>query len=316
MLIIHVGTQKTGSSSIQHFLRENEQMLRDSGISYISAVRDWSDHNKLARELRGNDAATPRAHAVVAEIKSHGYDTYILSAEELFHKRVPDRLFEHLTRHLDMEVRIITYLRRPDHLIEALYKQRVKTGDIKPRPLRYLDENKWECDYLPVLDTFANRFGTAHVTVRPYTRSRLKDGDIVADFLDVAGVRMTGTPVRTMPEDNPTFSSAVSELMGFCVRNSDMRFFDLNEQIARLDWPRVKYSGDVYNRATRLKLLEELAPNLQEITRKYGGDLDNALSFDDLREGGGFAFPSDHDRADLALQAGKAVLFAAMRLKD
>ncbi|HEY0212544.1 MAG TPA: hypothetical protein VGC40_03020 [Paenirhodobacter sp.] len=316
MLIVHVGTQKTGSSSIQHFLRENEQLLRDSGISYVSAVREWSDHNKLARELRNNNAATPRADAIVAEIKSRGYDKYIISAEELFHKRVPNRLFDHLTRHLDMEVRIVSYLRRPDHLIEALYKQRVKTGDIKPRPLRYLDENKWECDYLTVLDAFAERFGADHLAVRPYVRSRLKDGDVVADFLDVTGLKMNGSPTRSMPEDNPTFSAAVSELMGFCVRNSPIRFFELNEQIARLDWPDIKKSGDAYNRATRLRLLQELEPDLRAIADQYGAELWDALAFEDLREGGNFAFPSDHERAELALQAGKAVLFAAMRLKD
>ncbi|MFC3057522.1 hypothetical protein [Paenirhodobacter populi] len=315
MLIVHVGTQKTGSSSIQHFLRENEGLLRESGISYISAVREWSDHNKLARELRSDAADTPRADAVVAEITARGYDKYILSAEELFHKRVPGRLFDHLTRHLDMEVRIVCYLRRPDHLMEALYKQRVKTGDIKPWPLRYLDANKWECDYLPVLDAFADRFGGEHISVRPYARPHLKDGDIVADFLDVTGLRMNGSPTRSMPEDNPTFSSAVSEMMGFCVRNSDIRFYDLNEKIAGLDWPNLKKSGDVYNRTTRLRLLEELEPGLREITRRYGEDLWQTLSFDDLREGGSFAFPSEHDRAELALQAGKAVLFAAMRLK-
>ena len=310
MLILHIGTQKTGSSSIQHFLRENEGRLREQGINFVSAVRNWIDHNNLARELRGGDLKRPRLKEVLQEIESQPDRLHIISAEELFHEKVPNVLSEHMPKHLIQNTRVVVYLRRPDKLAEALYKQRIKAGRIKPGPKKFINEWEWEWDYLPVLKEYSNLFGFDSISARPYERTMLESNDIVCDFLKVTEIPDSNAYVRTKPEDNPTFSNAVSELMGFCALNLDVKFFDLNERIARLNWPDIRRNGDVFTKLERLEIMDRYRRNLDKIAEDYSEDLRECFICDDLQDESQISYPNSDEQARLYRQAGRAVVYA------
>ncbi|MEP1202107.1 hypothetical protein [Tateyamaria sp.] len=47
-LIIHIGSQKTGSTSIQTFLTQNPDKMAKAGLTYVNAGRGPAAHNKLA----------------------------------------------------------------------------------------------------------------------------------------------------------------------------------------------------------------------------------------------------------------------------
>lgn len=315
MLILHVGSQKTGSSSIQHFLRENEEHLRSLGINFVSAVRDWIDHNMLAWELRGGNVARPRLKSVLAEVRGKKYLKHIVSAEALFHPKVPAVFAEHMSKKQISNTRIVVYLRRPDELAESLYKQKVKTGEIKPFPKKFLHESSWEWDYLPTLREFENVFGRDAITVRPYKRALLKDGDVVSDFLDIVGITLDEGFSRSKPEDNPTFSMALSELMGFCSRNSIASFIDLNEEIAKLAWDLLRRSGDVYTAKQRLDIMNPLKDSLGEIVATYGESLADVFNYSDLVDAGDSIFPLPNEQVRLYRQAGRAVTYALNSIK-
>lgn len=284
MIILHVGTQKTGSSSIQHFLRDNQHELKLQNVNFVSASRPWIDHNTVARELRNWEGSTPLLDAVLTEVQDAEQSTHIISGEMLFHKDVPGRFSQRLRDFSSVDVKVIVYLRRPDHLMESLYKQRVKTGAIKPNPTVYLEQNLWECDYRGVLGEFANEFGEGSIIARPYSRRLLKNGDVVDDFVDIIGVQPSEDFARSKPEDNPTFSAAISELMGFCVRNTPLQTRDLNEFISKLSWDNLRFSGDVYSQKERLDLMLKYDDDLREVARKYGDVLNDVFNYDDLKE--------------------------------
>lgn len=310
MLYLHVGTQKTGSSSIQHFLRPNRKALLGRGLNFVSASRPWIDHNKVAHELRGGGNETPLLDAVLAEIERNEAPMQLVSGEMLFHTRVANRLARRMPDALREQTRVIVYLRRPDELMEALYKQRVKTGAIDPRPSKYLEAARFEVDYRATLDAFEAAFGRERLIVRPYRRDLLQDGDIVADFLGLIGLGDTAGLERDKPEDNPTFSAAVSEFMGTVVRKTPFHSARVNEIIAAQAMPNIKRAGDVYTVEQRRALLEELRPDLDELVARYGAQLAEVFAAPDLDLPGPGPFPRPQERAVLYRDGAHAVISA------
>lgn len=315
MLYLHVGTQKTGSSSIQHFLRPNHAALLARGLNFVRAGRRWIDHNRVAHELRKDSAETPFLDAVLAEIAASDAPMQLVSGEMLFHPQVARRLAIRMPKALKEQTRIIVYLRRPDDLMEALYKQRVKTGAIKSQPMRYLKNAHIECDYLNTLDAFEDVFGRDAMTVRPYRRDLLVEGDSVADFMQVLGLGTTEGLIRDKPEDNPTFSAAVSEFMGTVARQTPFNFARVNEAIAAEALPGIRRSGDVYSLRQRQALMAELRPDLDIIVARYGGALAEVFAAPDLEADAAGVFPRPRERAALYRDAGHAVLSAIGKLQ-
>lgn len=310
MIYLHIGTQKTGSSTLQHFMRLNRRALAERGYNFVHAFRDWSDHNRLARELRGGNMEMPRLKATVAEIRESELPHHLISGEEMFHIRAARRLGNHLPDDLKGQVRIVAYLRRPDDLMEALYKQRVKSAEIEPQPIAYLRRASFEYRYRPVLEAYAEVFGREAMTVRPYSRKLLKNNDIVDDFFATIGVDDVAGLPRDMPEDNPTFSAAVSQLMGFYVREGGSNFVKLNELIAAQDMPLILRSGDVYNTEQRRALLDETAEDAEAICRDYGAHLAPVFAPPDFDAMGDKGFPTYREWADLNSAAAQALLRA------
>lgn len=316
MLYLHIGTQKTGSSSVQHFLRPNRKALLDRGLNFVAAARSWIDHNRLAHELRGGGADTPLLDAVLAEIGASAAPNQLVSGEMMFHPRVANRLGNRMPDALKAQTRVIVYLRRPDELMEALYKQRVKTGAIEPKPMRYLKSSEFEYQYLRTLDAFEAAFGREALIVRPYRRDLLEKGDSVADFMGILGMRDLDGLVRDKPEDNPTFSAAVSEFMGTVARSTPYVSAKVNEMIAAQGMPGIRRSGDVFTLQQRKELMDALRGDLDTIAARYDPRLAEVFAAPDLEVDPPGMYPRPPERAELYRDAGHAVLSAIGKLQS
>ena len=313
-LLIHIGSQKTGSSSIQHFLRQNAGEARRRGINFVKATRGWIDHNRLARELRSGSDETPLLAEVVAEMASSEEPTQIISAEEMFHPRAANRLAGLLPEEWRGNVKVIAYLRRPDDLMEALYKQRVKTGAIEPGPMRYLRDAAHEYDYLGALGAWERMVGRENMIVRPYRRDLLEGGDGVRDFLKATGLDELAEMPCDRPEDNPSFSAPLSELMGVFSKGGG-NSIKLNEAIAGLNRPELKRKGDVYDADQRRTLLESLGNDFDTLCATYGEHLRPVLSMPDFTAEANRVYPTWRDWAELYREAGRAMV-EAMQLMN
>ncbi len=128
-LIAHIGTHKTGSTSIQKALYESRAQLRAAGILFPSTDRGPrpSKHHSVNTAAKGRDAALADAEykALMDEFNASGCSTMIVSAEGLsapnpavpeFFKRFAD----------DFDIEVICYLRRQDLFVESLYNQMLR----------------------------------------------------------------------------------------------------------------------------------------------------------------------------------------------
>jgi hypothetical protein len=180
VLVVHIGTQKTGSSALQAYLSENSEALLEQGVHYLRTGRVRS-HGDLAQALngRGNMALWQRARK---ELQRSDSATKVISAEGLW---VTDPIL--LSKELppDISVRIVVYLRRQDQYLQSLWKQAI-AGGRKTAFGPWLEERMSRGDYFSTVERWAAIFGGDSIIVRPYERP---DGvNTVADFCNIIGV--------------------------------------------------------------------------------------------------------------------------------
>lgn len=193
-LYLHIGIHKTGTTALQNALRKNDKtLLRNNIIFPRKGCVGKSNHSHLAWEQYKKEAFDPARGGiadVVTEIASSECSTAILSGEdfefffdnkhiEAFHSAVKDHF----------NVFVVVYLRRQDNVLRSEFIQWVKTG--------YVDSDfDLFCKFFSthsrffyhnLVDRWAKVFGKEKMIVRVYEKERLKNRNIVHDFLHAIG---------------------------------------------------------------------------------------------------------------------------------
>ncbi|MDN5788266.1 hypothetical protein [Pseudorhodobacter sp.] len=131
-LVLHVGTHKTGTTSIQLALRDNRATLLKAGICYPDPGRDphpdLPAHNFIYRAtLDGPEVMAAERALIWEEFRASRANCLILSEEGLSLPR--DKLQAFFEPWKDVfDISIVCYLRRQDRYAESLYSQYVREG--------------------------------------------------------------------------------------------------------------------------------------------------------------------------------------------
>ena len=236
-LLLHVGMEKTGSTSIQAFLEANRPALAARGVLYpdglgrparpmvalsvphARATGDWGGvrpeerpHLEAAFDGLFADAASfARAMDAVA---SGGARRVVLSSEVLWPALAGGgpgaRAIGADLRRRFGAITVVAVLRRPDRHLASLHAQGAKAGhpvDVdaalrSPPPAhRFAD----------ALRRIGALLG-ARIVAIPFERARLPGGDVVAAFRDAAGWTAEGLAMPPRAE-NPSLDAAHVEAM-------------------------------------------------------------------------------------------------------
>ena len=280
-LIIHIGSQKTGSTSIQTFLTQNPGKMAEAGLSYVNAGRGPAAHNKLAFK-RDTDQFPRIMNRLVNEVQNNPDKTHVISAEMLFTTRMARAMTEFLPDDLRSQTQIIAYVRRQDKFLEAMYKQVVKTGRFKGTAQEYAQKREAALMYSKILGVYADGFGGENVTVLPYERPRFKDGDVILDMCGHLGMD-TVTPAD-LPEkfSNITLSREVSEMLGLISNTTDINIAELIRVIIRNEAEGAFYSGDSYSPQERREIADKYVEDNEAVRARFCPDLDQLFDLSDL----------------------------------
>jgi hypothetical protein len=200
---LHIGVEKTGTTTIQSFMAKNRPALRQEGFFYPAAPGEENhvgltlfaadDPNHLndilpmAGVYPGTDLAAYSAQ-MLSNLKSgfdmSGCQALVLSNEHLSSRVRTEKSISKLGDALGAvadTVDVVVYLRRQDEVVLSEYSTRVKVGyterfSLEPHHFR-------NYDYAALLDRWSAVFGRDHVLVRVFERASLRDGDLIADFL-------------------------------------------------------------------------------------------------------------------------------------
>ncbi|RLA52287.1 MAG: hypothetical protein DRR42_08015 [Gammaproteobacteria bacterium] len=212
-LIIHIGSHKTGTSSIQHTLFQNRATLRKQGFTLFNQDPNGKERKsgnaitwikfRLNRKHRIEGRIRKKLPAALGTINGN----VIISAETfswVFDGREIDRFKTNLSAYFD-DIEIIAYIRRQDLQTVSHYQQASKYGAFvaarfyggESRALpSYKKHFQKYLNYHHRLGLWADAFGEKNLCMRIFEPDRLQNGDAVDDFFDAVGLIVETTPVR------------------------------------------------------------------------------------------------------------------------
>ncbi len=233
---IHIGVEKTGTTSIQRFLATNRAPMRELGTWYSSCLALGNEnHVKLCGLAQ---SLTPKFPTVYNMLRINGPEGRLEFNDRTEHEldteisQLPDSVHtlvfsnEHLHSNLleveevrnlreivgryAQDIKVVAYLRRQDELSVSLFSTRIKGGEPWTQVLPTIHGPTalpYYFDYEAILRNYADAFGEDNVIVRVFESARLKGGDLVADFLDAMKMQ-THPTLKQVPRQNESLSRA------------------------------------------------------------------------------------------------------------
>ncbi len=224
--ILHIGSEKTGSTAIQRAAWRQRKLLAKRGIR-LSDAAGRLNNRKLAAFVQpdradnfhqANGLMTEAARAAFfagfeAELAAD-FDKAaaagaqgVLLTTEFFHSRLTTAasiraLRRLLEPHFDSFI-VIAYLREQSALVRSAYSTRLRDGEVRTlsgfateaRPgVHYYDP----CVAMPL---WREVFGAENLVIRVFERDQLAGGDIVTDFFSILAPGLDPSLLTRLPED-------------------------------------------------------------------------------------------------------------------
>jgi hypothetical protein len=210
-LILHVGLEKTGSTSIQSALKSSRASLLDNGILFpqsspencrflaynFQAEIEYDDFHydrRLTSSIEVIRYCSRRMSALQAELKASNARWVVLSSEHLS-SRLDERGVQNLAGWCAGtfdSVNIILYTREPAALARSRYSTQLLHGEVAPIDefvTQDISTQKWY-DYAWLLNTWREAFGAR--CVRTYRVEEIEGGDTSRHFFealsDISGI--------------------------------------------------------------------------------------------------------------------------------
>ncbi|HJC32305.1 MAG TPA: hypothetical protein H9934_09270 [Candidatus Anaerobutyricum faecale] len=307
-LYLHIGTSKTGTTSLQHFCVENAEILERQNYSYPVFPHKF----KYVNIMRNGHFLAHRAYEEGEKrnfLEEEQYfrqgmdfvldhfrktDNIILSDEGIwsvvFKGDKPD-LWEKIKKEADEHgygVKIIVYLRRQDGLAESWWNQKVKAGKrlYSTVPWEEYSRNpaKPELNYYGPLRNIEKVFGKENMTVRRFGKKYFKNGSLFEDFMDALGIKYDGRFVVSEGQRNISLLGNAHEIKR--VLNSLPDLSDRNNTFFRKivvgmseQRPDLK-SETMFSAEEALEFMEKYREDNRKVMREYFGKDEDLFDMD------------------------------------
>jgi hypothetical protein len=203
-VILHIGTEKTGTSTIQRFLNLNRAALHELGILVpvscffprysanhyelpVFAQRDDTEDN-LRTSLDIKSLAQFREnllHNLPRTCHDSGCNTVVFSSEHCSSRLLFDEEIERLKEILLKigTIEIIIYLRRQDQLWVSRYSNQIKNNSTKPITYPGRRARDTLLNYKAICVRWAKTFGHNNMRVRIFDRRAFIGSNLISDFV-------------------------------------------------------------------------------------------------------------------------------------
>ena len=229
--ILQIGTEKTGTTTLQHCLSTNRAALKANGFLYpdfcgrinhtgLAAYAMAPSRRDGIRAVFGcrseADVEPMRARLRAAAAEQLSSDETVIFCSEHCHSRLV-RPAEVETLHALLapffgDIRVAVYIRRQDRLALSLYSTKLKSGGNDRSILPPSGPDDPYFNYDRSIGLWEAVFGRDNVRVRLFDRRELIGGDVVADFITTWG--LTGSvPYKTVRDQNESIRPLAQEFL-------------------------------------------------------------------------------------------------------
>jgi len=295
-LILHLGMGKTGSTTLQTFLKKNRDLLLSEGFAV-------SCPGEIQPDPHRNLMDTPRflnaVDVVLDRVRAAGADSLIWSLEgfgtvQFAHD--PARLDAILSRLPASDVQVVAYVRRQDSFAASAYLQWNVVHKGYKGPVQTFDERfpsiygegpgkpieATNLNYHEVLRPWVEAFGLKRVAIRPFEQGQFIDGDLITDFITAARLPAANYD-RNVRANNVTFNMELTDMLGMYAST-----FDGPVLPNKMDGFFNSFGNDEYFSAPfftkfelppaqRREILAECEPFNARVAREYLGRADGVL---------------------------------------
>jgi hypothetical protein len=234
--ILHIGAEKTGTTTLQQFCLLNRERLAAAGVLYprspgagqhglLSVYAMDETRENLQTRRMGEALAQGRApwrDALVAKLSAEigqAAAGRVLFSSELLHSQL--RNVEEIARLKDLldawcdSYRVVFYMRRQDKAQVSRYSTDLRAGGT---PAALLPPCRGARDlyaYAEVLDRWSAVFGRESMVPRVFEAAAWPDRDLIADFLEACGLPAMPDALRPSAHNEALSATAQGLLLAY-----------------------------------------------------------------------------------------------------
>jgi hypothetical protein len=280
---IHIGTHKTGTTSLQHTLSTHSHELEGFGYCYPRSGRPQMaphGHHNIAWEISNDERFSQEVGSIddlLTELADLPYDV-ILSSEDFecsAHHSEQFSLFVERLKRCRFDVKFIVYFRNQIEYAESLYLTML-LFELNTPYRKYIDEILesgkfcWRSWIFPFdYDEFLTRLRSidgVELVVRSY--DALEKGALVSNFLSILGLHSNGPDIieRIWLNERCSTTETVAAFYRNCVRRPLLA----SEQVALASLFRSAGSRVEMNDQSKLDLIEKFDDSNRRLFIAYG----------------------------------------------
>ena len=213
--IVHIGAEKTGTTSIQKYLGRHAEALLGRGYWYPRSMAEPGTfvHTRLSELVRGD--VSELANAFEQEFRraaKAGAHTAVLSSEFLHstvRKPLAVKRIREFLKPFFGAIRVVYYARRQDYMLASMHSTAVRGGfSASASALSvYPVKRHYYFDHAAVCDLWAEVFGRQNMICRIYERDRLANRDIVDDFAAAIGLELDSRHAKVSANESLSFET-------------------------------------------------------------------------------------------------------------
>ncbi|MFT7288561.1 MAG: hypothetical protein ACI87W_002683 [Halieaceae bacterium] len=303
-LILHIGTEKTGSTALQQHLAAHRDHLAGEGI-VLADFLQGENHRALASAFMNDDLDDDylRARGIVPagarrkhrekllrglrdSLKRHRdvAHSYLVTSEHFHSRLLSDREVQRFTDSvapLFDSVQVICYLRRQDRMALSFYTQKLRGGFIPPTILPVANTRRLHpqlppfFDFESLLERWAGALGAAAIEPAIYSRSELRDANVVGDFYQRIGCTYPGDAARSMANTSLACSAQMALLAFNRAHGGDLesrsRVRDRRESLNAFLQRHASGPGILPSDAEAAEFLAAFEPSNRRVAQKWFG---------------------------------------------
>jgi 2-polyprenyl-3-methyl-5-hydroxy-6-metoxy-1,4-benzoquinol methylase len=218
-IYLHIGTPKSGTSSLQKYLYDNREELYEQRILYPEYTSNYK-HQSLVSAMLNNDWMSFMHFFEKIQENLSNTDTIIISSEGFYNYTSEfsevGKLFWMAIREI-VDLKVVVYLRKQAEFLESFYRQCIinpKTKDnlygseLDINNFAKLDRVIGNLDYESTLNTWCDIVGEHNLILRPYQEN------ISLDFLEVLKINNIG--LKDIQRQNQSLPPIAIELIRRC----------------------------------------------------------------------------------------------------
>ena len=299
---MHIGTEKTGTTSIQEFLYQNQKQLIDSGHYFIQSAGakknralpaycmrddkydDFFRNQEITTSHQKNEFKRDFLNRFQNEIESvpSQIHTVIISSEH-FHSRINtqdevDNVYQLLSSYFS-DLKIICYLRDQVSTCMSFYSTAIKSGNRPSFGKFVLNCNAKNIyyNYSEMLSNWERVFGLESLNVSVFSPEEFLNGDLLDDFTAKLDPALVGRLDKKILIENESLSYA-GQVLGIAVNSvfpSSAQEADvtaMRNKCHKIIYDRCKGKGEQPSFDEQQRIYAEFADSNEKVRQKFFPD--------------------------------------------